>query len=391
MSIILSLLIQCAVISSAGLFCSAYTHKSLSPEMKIIGLSQLSPVILLGFSGLFLTNTPIFIKLFYTILSSLMMLCILSLQLPKKESVHLTLLSTLIPVIIFIFIKTQPYLLTFYYNNILLTAVAIFLGGLAIFYVKKLALNRFFTVYWLMQFVAFVCVSINMNEWVLWISLGVIIASTLLGLYMITQDINQFYQTVHHEASYYKDQFEEAVEKEVKKRTFYVEMSKERMVELNRTDHLTKLLNRKSILADIDSLILDRNTTKFVLFIFDIDYFKQINDKLGHAKGDKCLKNLAAIIKNCIRDTDLAGRYGGDEFLLALPMMGYKEGIAFGERLLETVYKESEPRITISLGMSVYPWDGEDYKALFETADKGLYQAKAEGRNRIGYKGYIKI
>lgn len=391
MSIVHSLLTQLVVIFSAGLFFSAFTHKSLSSEIKIIGLSQLSPVVLLGFSSWLLTSTPSYINLFYSTISSLIMLCILSIQLHKKESVHLTVLSALIPVFFFIFILSQPNALIFYYNSILLTAIALFLGGVAIFYIRKLALNRFFTVYWVLQLMALVLVSLNLNDWTLIASLGIQIASTLLGIYMITNDISKFYQTVHHEANYYKDHFEDAVEKEVKKRTFYVEMSKERMLELNRTDHLTKLLNRKSILSDIESLILDRNTSKFVLFIFDIDYFKQINDRLGHAIGDKSLQNLAAILKACIRDTDLAGRYGGDEFLLALPMLGYKEGLAFGERLLETVSRDSEPKISISIGMSVYPWDGENYKSLFETADKGLYQAKAEGRNRIGYKGYIKL
>lgn len=391
MSINHTLLTQLLVIVSAGLFFSAYTHKSLSPEIKIIGLSQLSTVVILGFSSFLLTNTPIFINLFYALLSGLVMLCFLSVQLHKNEYVHLTVFSALVPVFFFFFILNQPYLLTFFYNNILLTIVSLALGSLAIFYIRKLALNRFFTLYWILQLIALVLVSLNLSDWTLWSSLGVLIVATILGIYMITNDINTFYQTVHHEANYYKDQFEEAVEKEVKKRTFYVEMSKERMVEQNRTDHLTKLLNRKSILADIENLILDRNTNKFVLFIFDIDFFKQINDKLGHATGDKSLKNLAAIIKSCARDTDLAGRYGGDEFLVALPMMGYKEGMAFGERLLETVRKESDPKITISLGMSVYPWDGENYKTLFETADKGLYQAKAEGRNQIGYKGYIKV
>lgn len=391
MSINHTLLLQLLVMVSAGLFFSAYTHKSLSSEIKIIGLSQLSTVIILGFSSFLLTNTPIFINLFYALLSGLVMLCILSLQLHKNEPVELTVVAALVPLFFFIVILNQPYLLTFFYNNVLLTILSLTLGGLAIFYVRKLALNRFFTIYWVLQLAALVLVSLNLNDWTLWLSFGILIGATLLGIYMITNDINTFYQTVHHEATYYKDQFEEAVEKEVKKRTFYVEMSKERMLEQNRTDHLTKLLNRKSILADIDNLILDRNTNKFVLFIFDIDYFKQINDKLGHTTGDKSLKNLAAIIKTCVRDTDLAGRYGGDEFLLALPMLGYKEGLAFGERLLETVRKESNPKITISMGMSVYPWDGENYKSLFETADKGLYQAKAEGRNQIGYKGYIKV
>lgn len=390
MSINHTLLTQLLVIISSGLFFSAFTHKSLSSEIKIIGLSQLSTVIILGFSSFILTNTPIFINLFYALLSSLVMLCFLSLQLHKNESVHLTPVVALIPVFFFIIIFSQPYMLTFFYNNILLTIVSLTLGSLAIFYIRKLALNRFFTLYWILQMIALVLVSLNLNDWTLWASLGILVCTTVLGIYMITNDINTFYQTVHHEANYYKDQFEEAVEKEVKKRTFYVEMSKERILEQNRTDHLTKLLNRKSILSDIDGLILDRNTNKFVLFIFDIDFFKQINDKLGHATGDQCLKNLAGIIKSCVRDTDLAGRYGGDEFLLALPMLGYKEGMAFGQRLLDTVRKESDPKITISMGMSVYPWDGENYKTLFETADKGLYQAKAEGRNQIGYKGYIK-
>ena len=86
----------------------------------------------------------------------------------------------------------------------------------------------------------------------------------------------------------------------------------------------------------------------------------------------------------------MIGRFGGDEFILALPMLGYKESIAYGERLMEQIYMNTSPRFSISMGLSVYPWDGETYKQLFEVADKGLYLAKEDGRNRIGYKGYIK-
>lgn len=390
MTLALSLIFQFIVILASGIFLTTFTHKSLKPSTKLLGLSQWVYPVILGFSPWLLTHTPDYVDLFFSTLTGLIVLIVLTLQFYQKEEAHLTVFAALLPLLVLAFLKSQPSFLNFFYNSFLLTGISIALGLLALFYVRRLNLGRFFIIFFSLQIAALIITAVNFNDVTLLAAASILAAAGLLNTVFTYQEINRFYSTVHHEASYYKDQFEDAVEKEVKKRTFYMELSKEKMVEMNRTDHLTRLLNRKSILADIESLILDKNTTKFVLFVFDIDYFKKINDTMGHVTGDVCLKNLASILKANSRDYDLLGRYGGDEFLVALPMVGYKEGLAYAQKLMEQIYINSNPRFTISMGMSVYPWDGETYKQLFEVADKGLYLAKEEGRNRIGYKGYIK-
>lgn len=188
----------------------------------------------------------------------------------------------------------------------------------------------------------------------------------------------------------FETQFEKQVELEVKKRTFYMELTKERMAEINKTDHLTKLLNRKTFITHVNELISNKQVNMFTLFIFDIDYFKQINDQLGHTTGDICLKNLAGILKSQLTENQLAGRFGGDEFVVLLPNKNFKDGLAFARQLMDEIDKQTAPAFSISMGMAVYPWDGETYKGLFDIADKGLYFAKEKGRKRLGYKGYIK-
>lgn len=390
MTLILSMIFQLIVILASGLFVTTLCHKSLDSSTRIIGLSRSATVLILGCSPWLLTHTPQYVNLFFALISGLLISFLLTLQQFRNEPIRFTVITAAIPILVLIFLLSQPYFLTFYYNSAFLTGASIGLGIVVIFYIARLKLKRFFSIYLSMQIAALIVSAINLNEWTLLLATSIIVIADFLNILFTYREINHFYSTVHHETTYYKDQFEDAVEKEVKKRTFYMELSKEKMVQMNRTDHLTKLLNRKSIIMDIESLILDKNTTKFALFIFDIDYFKKINDTKGHSVGDDCLRSLAGILKSNAREYDLIGRFGGDEFILALPMLGYKESIAFGERLMEQIYMNTSPRFSISMGLSVYPWDGETYKQLFEVADKGLYLAKEDGRNRIGYKGYIK-
>lgn len=386
----LSIVFQIIILIAAGLFLTTFSHRMLTPSKKILGLSRCSIVLILGFSSWLLPNTPEYINFFFSILTGLAIIIMLCMQSAKKENVYLTFLTGILPILVLLFLKFQPYYLTFYYNSAIFTGLAITLGIIALFYIRNLKLGNFILFYLTLQIVALILSAINYNNTTLIFAASVIIFSDALNMFFTYQEINKSYLSVHQEASYYKDHFDDAVRKEVNKRTFYMELSKEKMVQLNRTDHLTKLLNRKSIIADIESLLSDRSTTKFVLFVLDIDYFKKINDTLGHTTGDTCLKNLASILKANAREYDLLGRFGGDEFIIALPMLGYKEGLDFGERLMKELSKNTNPKITISMGMSTYPWDGDTYKQLFEVADKGLYLAKEGGRNQIGYKGYIR-
>lgn len=185
--------------------------------------------------------------------------------------------------------------------------------------------------------------------------------------------------------------FENELEKGVKKRTFYVERLKDRMAEVNKIDHLTKALNRKAISNAIDDLIDSSTVKQFVLLIFDIDKFKNINDTYGHVTGDVCLKTLSAIALKNIRDVDFLGRYGGDEFIILLPNLSLKDGLIVADRFRSKVAETQNPHFSISIGAAAYPWDGENINELLSTADRGLYVSKEQGRNKVSYDGYIKL
>lgn len=130
------------------------------------------------------------------------------------------------------------------------------------------------------------------------------------------------------------------------------------------------------------------------VIMFDIDHFKTFNDTYGHACGDYVLLTVAKIIKSSIRGTDLASRYGGEEFTVMLYNANQKESMAIAERIRKKVedydffYKNIHMKVTISGGVSVYSVLGNpvgDAKVLVEQADQALYISKRGGRNKISF------
>jgi diguanylate cyclase (GGDEF)-like protein len=155
-------------------------------------------------------------------------------------------------------------------------------------------------------------------------------------------------------------------------------------------DALTELPNRRLLdellrrsLAEADAQ--DENVG--VLFI-DVDRFKRFNDRLGHAAGDRVLRYVAARISRAVRECDIVGRLGGDEFVVIMPLLSdpaAAEGVA--QRLLDDVsqpipgFEGPDLRVTLSIGISVYPFDGETSEALLSRADAAMYRVKANGRS----------
>lgn len=167
----------------------------------------------------------------------------------------------------------------------------------------------------------------------------------------------------------------------------------ERTIEENRHlathDELSKLLNRRAIVAagerELDlSIRLQRSLT--VAFI-DIDLFKHFNDKFGHAAGDTVLEEVAAILQKTCRSIDLVGRYGGEEFLVILPGVDLNGAALIGQRMINAVrdYRFlGEHPVTISAGLATLPLDGNcSWAQLIRRADAALYEAKDMGRNRF--------
>ncbi|MGC8764388.1 MAG: GGDEF domain-containing protein [Brevinematia bacterium] len=157
-------------------------------------------------------------------------------------------------------------------------------------------------------------------------------------------------------------------------------------------DSLTNLYNNHYFFKELEDEIekSKRYNRVFSLVMFDIDDFKQINDKYGHIAGDKALKHLADCIRKTIRkDVDIAARYGGDEFVIVFPNTSAENAFKVCKRLLSTVsdtpvnFGDLSFFITLSMGISEFPADGEESYFLFNHADEALYYSKRKGKNRI--------
>lgn len=123
--------------------------------------------------------------------------------------------------------------------------------------------------------------------------------------------------------------------------------------------------------------------------IFDIDHFKKVNDTYGHQAGDAVIQGLAKVVSEQIRDTDIAGRYGGEEFVVLLPDVDCAGGRIFAERLrgvVERLQISHEGQVipfTISLGVADLSEPSDDHLQLLQWADQALYTSKRNGRNQV--------
>jgi diguanylate cyclase (GGDEF)-like protein/PAS domain S-box-containing protein len=157
-------------------------------------------------------------------------------------------------------------------------------------------------------------------------------------------------------------------------------------------DALTGLPNQVLVKARLEQALAhaDRSGGRIALIFIDLDNFKTINDSLGHPVGDALLKEIAARLLGCVRDTDMVSRKGGDEFLVALTEVDAADDIgAVADKLLERLAAPAlidghELGTTASIGIAIYPDDSRDFDTLLKKADTAMYQAKAAGRN--GYR-----
>jgi diguanylate cyclase (GGDEF)-like protein len=168
-----------------------------------------------------------------------------------------------------------------------------------------------------------------------------------------------------------------------------VELEKysKKMNQLAQTDSLTELLNHRAIMESVQSRMheADRYRTPLSAIMIDIDSFKLINDTYGHPFGDTVLVGIASIFKESLRDTDIIGRYGGEEFLILLPNTYLDDAWLAAEKIRKSVetatWEIEDLRVTISGGVSEY--SGEYTHNLVGDADQKLYKAKSLGKNRM--------
>ncbi|MFT8323590.1 MAG: diguanylate cyclase [Bacillus sp. (in: firmicutes)] len=159
-------------------------------------------------------------------------------------------------------------------------------------------------------------------------------------------------------------------------------MLREELEKLVVTDHLTKLFSRNFLDEKINHSLQEDKEGTFILI--DIDDFKAVNDTYGHQVGDEIIVQVANIIMENIRGTDIGARWGGEELAVYLPKVPLSAGIIIAERLVSKVRETSSPSVTISCGVSYWNKEQEDnYNAIFKRADKALYVAKETGKDRI--------
>ena len=149
------------------------------------------------------------------------------------------------------------------------------------------------------------------------------------------------------------------------------------------TDPLTGLLNRRQLDAEAGRLILlaRRTATPLSLAVVDVDNFKTINDTHGHHAGDKALRQVAGLLVERLRGTDIVGRVGGDEFVVLLPATAAADATTLMDELRETF--QVEGGLTLSIGVAETSANHPDLTALLAAADERLYEAKRSGRNRV--------
>ncbi|OLP17955.1 hypothetical protein BST81_12950 [Leptolyngbya sp. 'hensonii'] len=163
------------------------------------------------------------------------------------------------------------------------------------------------------------------------------------------------------------------------------------------TDPLTQVANRRHFYALGEQEIRRscRYGTSFSLLLIDLDHFKQINDTYGHGLGDEVLKATISAITHKLRKIDLVGRLGGDEFAIILPETSAAGGMAVAERLCHAItavsleHQSQSIKLSVSIGLTTYQIGDEKLEMILERADRALYEAKRQGRNRVAMIGTV--
>jgi diguanylate cyclase (GGDEF)-like protein len=182
------------------------------------------------------------------------------------------------------------------------------------------------------------------------------------------------------------------LEAKVEERTAELAEANAKLRDLSITDDLTGLFNRRYLVRALEAEFIRslRYKRKFSVLLFDVDDFKQVNDRHGHGCGDALLKNLASLMRGCLRSSDMVARYGGDEIAILLPETDKSKATEIAEklrRLIEGTGFECNGKkinITSTIGIATAPDDRiADWKGMLDNADKALYRGKGIGKNAV--------
>jgi diguanylate cyclase (GGDEF)-like protein len=156
-------------------------------------------------------------------------------------------------------------------------------------------------------------------------------------------------------------------------------------------DELTRLYNRRAFNEFFKEELgrARRYGGLLGLALFDLDHFKQINDRYGHDAGDEVIRRFAAVLRDCAREVDVPARYGGEEFTVLLPAAGTRAARIFAERVRRVLERAEIPtsagklKVTVSAGICKFTKHASSMRAMLKQADRALYRAKHTGRNRV--------
>ncbi|MCT7639078.1 diguanylate cyclase [Aliarcobacter butzleri] len=183
--------------------------------------------------------------------------------------------------------------------------------------------------------------------------------------------------------------YQNSLEEKVKQRTEELLVKNAELLRLSITDNLTKLYNRvkldKSLQEEMNRSL--RYNTNFSIILLDIDYFKKVNDNFGHQVGDEVLIESAQVLSKNIRNVDILGRWGGEEFLVICPETKIEDAIKVASHINAAIklhkFSTYPNTVTMSLGVASFNKDIKNVDNIILNADKALYQAKEEGRDRV--------
>lgn len=167
----------------------------------------------------------------------------------------------------------------------------------------------------------------------------------------------------------------------------------QRLKSQTRTDSMTGLLNKKTFLEEVAAYLREADQTNFCMVFFDLDHFKQVNDRLGHLVGDKAIKEAAQKLQVNFANVDLVSRFGGDEFCIFvknIPVEKMKDKLEYMREKLSAQYQKADQtvKVTASIGAVYYHCTEKDVQIILDEADKAVYEAKSVGRNKVVFKEF---
>ncbi|TAG71710.1 MAG: EAL domain-containing protein [Burkholderiales bacterium] len=212
----------------------------------------------------------------------------------------------------------------------------------------------------------------------------------------LRETVRAFNETAHTltETRERLSSYQRALEERVREKTRELNSATARMSQISQTDAMTSLPNRFLFTRKLEEMLkrAANETSRAAVLFVDLDYFKGFNDSLGHETGDAILRTVADRLKTVVRQEDFVARFGGDEFVVLLPKLGFQDAedkaVSIAEDIMKSLMQPldvagSRINMPASIGVAVYPQDGRTAADLIKNADAAMIAAKQAGRNRV--------